>query len=101
MYAGYHRKAARIDRFVGLGQIAAAVNKDGVLIFNAPLDHLYWTQDLALYAQWIDGRINALPGVKAKQLWVAGTLTPLAKESMEAMGWKIVENAGQALIAES
>ena len=38
-----------------------------------------------------------MKGVKGRELWVGGTLSATAKESLGKMGWTVHENAGNLL----
>jgi hypothetical protein len=97
MYAGYNRKVKPIVSFEYLGQIAAARTKDGAVVINAPLDHLLWTAEMASFIEQAQQRLGALQGVTSRELWVAGTLSPLARSNLEATGWKIQERANIAI----
>ncbi len=37
----------------------------------------------------IDSAANGIPGVKGKELWLAGSLSSLARKNIEALGWNI------------
>ncbi|MCI0732845.1 MAG: hypothetical protein L0Y38_03350, partial [Methylococcaceae bacterium] len=78
MYARFHDLVSRIKQFVPVGELAAARLADGTLIFCAPLDHLAWTRTMANYVLAVDQNVTAGAGITAKQLWVAGTVSPLA-----------------------
>ncbi len=93
MYANYHRTAGPFARFVPLGRTAAAISKDGTLVFNAPLDYLAWTPQLAEFAQAVTGTVNEIQGVREKHLRVAGSVSPAAKKGLEELGWKVFEKA--------
>ena len=99
MYAGFHNAVSRIDRFVPIGQVAAARLADGTLIFVVPLDRLAWTRTAAAFVLGISESADAVRNAAAKQLWVGGTLTPLARKEMEARGWTIHESAEGQLLA--
>jgi hypothetical protein len=98
MYAAYHQSVVRMGRFVALGRdtpvkgLGLAQTVDGVLIFHAPLDYLVWTELMARIFYAIDGAANGISGVKGKELWLAGGLSPLAQRNIEAAGWKIFDN---------
>ena len=99
MYSAYNRNIAPIKRFESVGQLAAAVTGDGVMVFNVPLDHLIWTREMADFIKIGNENVNRL-GVKDKHLWVIGTVSLLARQQMEQLGWKIHENSGAALNVE-
>jgi hypothetical protein len=92
MYAGYSRSVEPLAAFVPIGQFAAARTASGKLVFALPIDYLLWTQGFAAVASSITNEV-ALQGVKERQLWVSGALSPGAKESIGKMGWTVRENA--------
>ena len=47
MYAGYHKAIAPVETFIALGEFAAVRTTKNEVVFNVPLDHLVWTQDMA------------------------------------------------------
>ncbi|MGH8480010.1 MAG: hypothetical protein ACREXK_10615 [Gammaproteobacteria bacterium] len=77
--------------------LAAARLTDGTLVFCAPLDHLAWAQTMANYVLLANQNVTAAPG-KAKQLRVAGTVSPLARAALEQHGWKIHDHQEGRLI---
>ncbi len=93
MYANYDQKVEPIERFVQLGQAAAAKTRSGKLVFNVPLDYLLWTRGLAALGSVVTQNVALMKGVKERHLYVTGDLSPLAKSSMEKMGWVIHNNA--------
>ncbi len=98
MYARFHKRVSGITQFVPVGELAAGRLADGTLVFCAPLDHLAWTQAMANYVLAADEHAAAAAGIKAKQLWLAGTVSPLAAAALERHGWKIQERQEGKLI---
>ncbi|MGQ0593834.1 MAG: hypothetical protein ACT4QB_14675 [Gammaproteobacteria bacterium] len=98
MYARFHKRVSKVKQFVPLGELAAARLADGTLVFCAPLDHLAWTQTMANYVLAANQNVTAAPGIKAKQLQVAGTVSPLARAALEQHGWKIQDRQEGRLI---
>lgn len=93
MYAGYHRAVIPIESFIAFGEFAAARTSKGALALNIPLDHLVWTEPMAALATGINKLVDDLPGVREKQLWVTGTLSPRARKELESRGWQLQENS--------
>ena len=98
MYARFHKRVSKVKQFVPLGELAAARLADGTLVFCAPLDHLAWTQTMANYVLAANQNVTAAPGIKAKQLQVAGTVSALARAALEQHGWKIQDRQEGRLI---
>ncbi|MFH0342250.1 MAG: hypothetical protein ACHBNF_08990 [Chromatiales bacterium] len=53
---------------------------------------------MANYVLAADQKLTAAPGIKVKQLWVAGTVSPLARAALEQHGWKIQDRQEGRLI---
>ena len=91
MYAGYHKVVPPIASFASLAEFAAARTASGALIFCVPLDYLVWTEPMGRFIIAANKVLDA-GGAKEKQLWVTGTLSPVARKEIESRGWK--EQAG-------
>jgi hypothetical protein len=100
MYAGYHRGVSPLARFLGVGPVAGAQTANGALVFNIPVDYVAWTEEIAKVVTTADGLANQLPGIREKQLWVTGTLSPRARAEMRRLSWKVSER-NEALIVAS
>ncbi len=92
MHVAYHRSVAPLRRFVSPFQLPFAQAQDGRVVILVPLDHLVWTRDIAAIVDAANRQMESL-GATGVALWVSGTLSPLARGNIEAMGWEIVEHA--------
>jgi hypothetical protein len=99
MYAGYHKEIAPFETFLALGEFAAARTAKNEVVFNVPLDHLVWTQDMAQLLTAADGVVTRLTRPANKQLWVAGTVSARAKKEIESRGWKVQERSEERLLS--
>lgn len=99
MYAGYHRAVSSIARFLGVGPVAGAQSTNGALVFNIPVDYVAWTEEIAKVVTTADGLANQLPGIREKQLWVTGTLSPRARTEMRRLNWKVYERNETLIVA--
>jgi hypothetical protein len=100
MYAGYHKSVAPIAQFVGLGQLVAARAQNGTLVFNVPLDYLVWTESFAKLAANTDKFANQLGGIKRKELWVTGMVSPRTRAEMQRMDWKVYDRAEPLIVGQ-
>jgi hypothetical protein len=98
MYAGYHKTIAPLETFLALGEFAAARTAKNEVVFNVPLDHLVWTQDMAGLLTAADNRVTQLTRPSNKQLWVTGTVSARARKEIESRGWKLQENSEARLL---
>jgi hypothetical protein len=98
MYAGYHKSVTPLQSFISLGQFAASRNINGALVVNFPADYVVWTEPMARWMTGANQLVNNLPGVKERQLWLAGTLSPRARKEIESRGWQIHDRAEAQLL---
>lgn len=99
MYAGYHRSVSPIERFIGVGPVPGARTINGALVFNIPVDYVSWTQEVAQVITTASGLADQLPGIREKQLWVTGTLSPRARAEMRRLNWKVYERNEPLIVA--
>ena len=103
MFAAYHNKVEKLDRFQPVDDdspvrgINIAVTQSGKAIMVAPLDYLVWTKLIAHVFSEIDETASAIPGVTGKELWLTGTLTPLANQQLQKAGWKVFDKSDKML----
>lgn len=96
MYEGFARTVEPLESFVQLGQVSAARTHKGALVFCAPLDHLLWTKAMSNFVGAVTQEVSA-QGIKERHLWVTGTFSPMARTSLEKMGWKLHDKAEKLL----
>lgn len=91
----YNERVERALRFVTLGGVPFLQTASGKVIALFPVDHLAWTAT----ADSIFRRMQAdLKGAKIKgELWLGGTASQLAKDTLAKYGWVVRENAGESL----
>lgn len=97
MYAEYSTSVEAVSAFVPIGQFAAARTASGKIVFALPLDYLLWTKGFAAATSGITNEVSLMKGVKGRELWVSGALSPAAKDSIGKMGWVVHENAENLL----
>jgi hypothetical protein len=95
MYVAYHKTVEPIDRFILLGKevpirnLGIARTTSGKIIFHAPLDYLVWTELIANIFEAMNRVVDNMPPVKGKELWLAGTVSALARQKIQDAGWVI------------
>ncbi len=99
MYAAYGAKVAEVEGFLTMGNLVGARAADGALVICLPVDHLSWTEGLALMAEAARPLRDTTRG-GVVQLWAAGTVSDLAKRVLTARGWQVREDAAQELMGE-
>jgi hypothetical protein len=98
MYAGYNKSVTPLVIFISLGQFSVSRTNNGALVFNLPLDHLVWTEPMAQLFTGANQLVNNLQGIKEKQVWLGGTLSPRARKEIESRGWQIHDRAEAQLM---
>ena len=101
MYAGYHKVVARLETFIALGDFAAARTTKNEVVFNIPMDHLVWTEDMARLVTAADARVTQLTRPANKQVWITGTMSARARKEIENRGWQVHERSEAQLLSWS
>ena len=91
MYKAYDQSIEPIDGFVTIGGLTTARTKSNKIVFNVPLDYMLWTKNLEAVANTITQQVSLMEGISGKEILVAGSMSPLAKKSIENLGWKVHE----------
>lgn len=93
MYAGYNKAIAPVETFIALGEFAAVRTVKNEVVFNVPLDHLVWTQDMAKLLTAADNRVTQMTRPANKQVWITGTVSARARKELENRGWQVQDNS--------
>ena len=99
MYAGYNKSVTPLARFIPLGQFAVSQTVNGALVVNFPGDYVVWTEPMAQMMTAGNQLVNELPGIKEKQIWLTGTLSPRARKEIEGRGWQVRDQAEAQLFS--
>jgi hypothetical protein len=90
------RPVARI--LAGLRLPAAAFSDGKIMVFGA-FDGVSWTEEVAGYEAALHA---ALPASGAPlELWLTGTISPLAREQLTRLGWDVHDHAREGLMADA
>jgi hypothetical protein len=102
MYANYHRSVTPIRSFAQLSKMAVVTARtaDGTVVVCGPVDYLSLTLHLAGYFQAARSGLENVPDVTGKELWIAGGISPMAREWVEENGWEVHANAEEQLLPE-
>ncbi len=93
MYASYNKSVNPVKKFITIGDISVAKTKDNKIVFNVPLDYMSWTKGLASIARIITQEVALMKNVTGREIWVAGRFSPIARKSLEKMGWTVFEDS--------
>jgi hypothetical protein len=91
MYANLSKNAMSVERFVEVGNNAAARLTNGKVVFCFPLDYLAWTEANASLADALNRQVNTLVNVQGKEIRLTGGISTTARKALESLGWKVVD----------
>ena len=94
MLRGYHETRDRITGITMFEALTVAQTRSGTAILPVALDHGVWTANADRLSQHLKTAYRA-PGFAGRfELWVTGTLSPTARQALQARGFTVVEQAG-------
>lgn len=97
MMRGYHVNVGAADRLLALPRIPALYTKDRALVVMLPVDYLFWTLRVARVAQALTDHVPSRPRLARRELWIAGNVSPRARQELEASGWTVYEQVSERL----
>lgn len=97
MMHGYHLHVGAVDRLLALPRIPALYTKDQALVVMLPVDYLFWTSRVARVAQAMTASVPDRPRIARRELWIAGNVSPRARQEFEALGWTVYEQVFERL----
>ena len=91
---GYHEKQGPITGITMVGALTVAQTKAGPAVIPFALDYGVWTANADRLSQSMKATYKAR-GFNGKfQLWVTGSLSPAAKQALQARGFTAVDRVG-------
>ena len=85
------------NRLLAMPRIPALYTKDRALVVMLPVDYLFWTSRVARVAQALTASVPSQPRIARRELWIAGNVSPRARQEFEAMGWTVYEQVSAQL----
>jgi hypothetical protein len=95
--AAYHGQRASLVRLVDAEVYPWGLSRTGSLVLAAPMDRMYWTEDLAVI---VENRLPALiekTGAEDVEAWIEGTASDLALRELVRSGFKVRTRAFSGL----
>lgn len=83
MLATWNQQKSPIAKIKVLGLLIGR-DQTGTAIMPAPVDYVSWTPRIAGFAT--DSNLLA---IRSRVLWITGKMTPLARQQLDANGWKV------------
>jgi hypothetical protein len=91
---GYHETQGPITGITMVGALTVAQTKAGTAVIPFALDYGVWTANADKLSQNMKATYKA-PGFNGNfELWVTGSLSPTAKQKLQARGFKAVDQVG-------
>ncbi len=92
---GYHETVSPITEIKVVHGFTFAKTKKGSALVPFPMDHGVWSQKANRVMGFLKSKYKS-PGFNGKfDLWVAGTLSPLARRQLAVLGYTVTENVDQ------
>ena len=94
---GYHQGVAPIQEIRLISGVVLAQASNQTVVAPFPLDYGVWTPDAEAVVKDVTAK-SKQAGMRGKvELWVAGSLSPKAKEGLAALGVGVVEHCNQRI----
>jgi hypothetical protein len=95
---GYHYEVSPVQEINIVSGLVIARAKNGSALLPFPLDHGVWTERADRILGNLVKSYNDSSGKKnTYELWVAGTVSPLARKNLEKLGFKVTENVDERI----
>ena len=94
MMAAYNANVKPVKAIRYIRGILHLVIEEGTVVLLAPVDYVFWTKGFADKLNEFEAATNAAH----RELWVTGKFDKMARNQLEATGWKITENANSTLM---
>ena len=101
MMRGYHVHIGAVDRLLVLPRVPALYTQNKTLVVMLPVDYLFWTSRVASVAQALTTHVPSRPRIARRELWIAGNVSPRARQELESLGWTVYEQVSAKLNPES
>jgi hypothetical protein len=93
MLKNHQARGAGFVRFVSLGGYPFNITRDRRIVGVMPIDILAWTDKISGVVREISADARQSPATGQIDLRITGTATPRAKKELQALGWRVTENA--------
>jgi len=100
MMRGYHLHVGAVDRLLVLPRVPALYTKNKTLVVMLPVDYVFWTSRVASVAWALTTHVPSRPRVAQRELWIAGNVSPRARQELELLGWTVYEQVSGKLNPE-
>lgn len=89
MLAGFESTGAEITELVGVGRLPGVVTGDNRLVFLIPVDHIFWTEGIAVAADGSLAEDGQELETTSREVWFRGKASARCREELEQRGWLV------------
>jgi hypothetical protein len=97
MMANYMKNVAPADAMIELNGVPMLKRKDGIVVGLFPLDYVAWTARLWQRESAVSAITTVRSDITGKELWIQGSVDPMARKALEAKGWTVEEKVEKKL----
>jgi hypothetical protein len=90
---GYHDTVSPVSQVMIVSGVVVAKAKNGSVLIPFPLDHGVWSEQAERIITGLVSSIKAKLAPKKIELWVTGTVSPLARQQLKKLEINVTENA--------
>jgi hypothetical protein len=91
MMRGFHEKVSPLKEISMNSDFVTASAANNSVLFPLPIDYGIWTESAEkILGNMVSASASSADG-KSFELWVTGTISPLARKNLEALGIKVME----------
>ena len=87
----------KIKQFIRIGGLIASHSGKGKLIVATPLDYVIWNKRTERIVEAFDDYAKEKPGIKGKEFWLTGSLSPMTRKILKDKGWQLHEQCEKQL----
>ena len=90
---GYHDTVSPVSQVMIVSGVVVAKAKNGSVLIPFPLDHGVWSEQAERIITGLVSSIKAKLAPKKIELWITGTVSPLARQQLKKLEINVTENA--------
>jgi len=87
----FHENETPMKSIINHGDITSGLTEDDRIITIFPVDYLCWSAYVAEAAEFHDEVFKNIEA-RGRELWIAGTVSPRAKDELNNLGWEVFDN---------
>ena len=101
MLHGYHTNVKPIKEIIPVRKFVVGYTSDQTIVAAFPLDLLYWIEQADLGSEALAKLDLTGRPVKKTEIWITGTITPIAMKEFSARGLVVNERSGDVLLPQT